>query len=104
MQDVQDTSPLLASTDHGGKQPHQQQKQSWDPASPAPGLALQGPGAAGGGAGVVAGLSDASAQVDNPDQRITMDVANYVQTSVALVLLLVRKTLNCAAFAGGQGS
>jgi hypothetical protein len=54
----------------------------------------------GGAGGVVAGLSDASAQVDNPDQRITADVSNYVQTSVGLVLLLVRKTLNCAAFAG----
>jgi ABC-type uncharacterized transport system fused permease/ATPase subunit len=49
---------------------------------------------------VVAGLSHASAEVDNPDQRITADVGNYVQTSVGLVLLLVRKTLNCAAFAG----
>lgn len=39
----------------------------------------------------------------NPDQRITADVSNYVQTSVGLALLLVRKTLNCAAFAGGQG-
>lgn len=102
MHDMQDTSPLLASTDYGGKQPHQQQTECRDRAAAAPGLALQSPDAAGGGAGVVAGLSDASAQVDNPDQRITMDVSNYVQTSVALVLLLVRKTLNCAAFAGVQ--
>lgn len=56
-----------------------------------------------GSSGVVAGLSDASAQVDNPDQRITADVEHYVQTSVGLVLLVVRKTLNCAAFAGAVG-
>lgn len=49
---------------------------------------------------VVAGLSDASACVDNPDQRITADVSNYVSTSVSLVLLLGKKLLNCAAFAG----
>ncbi|WIA31784.1 hypothetical protein OEZ86_002655 [Tetradesmus obliquus] len=44
--------------------------------------------------------SGASACVDNPDQRITNDVANYVSTSVTLVALLGKKALNCAAFAG----
>jgi ABC-type uncharacterized transport system fused permease/ATPase subunit len=48
----------------------------------------------------VPGLSGASACVDNPDQRITSDVANYVSTSVTLVHLLGKKLLNCAAFAG----
>jgi ABC-type uncharacterized transport system fused permease/ATPase subunit len=46
------------------------------------------------------GFSASSAQVDNPDQRITADVANFVSTSVSLVLLLAKKVLNCAAFAG----
>jgi hypothetical protein len=45
-------------------------------------------------------LSGASACVDNPDQRITNDVANYVSTSVTLVHLLGKKLLHCAAFAG----
>eukprot|EP00878_Enallax_costatus_P027483 GHUV01029600.1.p1 GENE.GHUV01029600.1~~GHUV01029600.1.p1 ORF type:complete len:236 (+),score=48.86 GHUV01029600.1:279-986(+) len=48
----------------------------------------------------VGGLSSTSACVDNPDQRITADVANYVSSSVSLVLLLGKKLLNCAAFAG----
>jgi hypothetical protein len=47
-------------------------------------------------------LSGASACVDNPDQRITNDVANYVSTSVTLVHLLGKKLLHCAAFAGEQ--
>lgn len=51
----------------------------------------------------VAGLSLASAAVDNPDQRITNDVANFVSTSVTLVHLLGKKVLNCAAFAGMYG-
>lgn len=48
----------------------------------------------------VGGLSSASACVDNPDQRVTADVANFVSTSVSLVLLLGKKVMNCAAFAG----
>eukprot|EP00775_Hariotina_reticulata_P013062 gene13062-13189_t len=46
------------------------------------------------------GFCPSSSQVDNPDQRITADVANFVSTSVSLVLLLAKKVLNCAAFAG----
>ncbi|KAI8468733.1 MAG: hypothetical protein J3K34DRAFT_522735 [Monoraphidium minutum] len=47
------------------------------------------PGGGGGGGGV-----------DNPDQRICEDIRNYVRSSVAVSLLLVKKVLNCAAFAG----
>lgn len=47
--------------------------------------------------------SSVVAAVDNPDQRITADVSNYVSTSVSLVLLLGRKLMNCAAFAGKVG-
>lgn len=89
----QDGMPLLSSTQDG---------KQWQQHPGVPGtkeLAVLADGVSG-ARGVVAGLSDASAQVDNPDQRITADVSNYVQTSVGLVLLLVRKTLNCAAFAG----
>jgi hypothetical protein len=89
----QDNIPLLSSTqDSKQRQPHPGGAHNKEIAVLADG--------AGGAGGVVAGLSDASAQVDNPDQRITADVSNYVETSVGLVLLLVRKTLNCAAFAG----
>lgn len=55
----------------------------------------------GGGAAAALAAGDAAAAlVDNPDQRITADVANFVSTSVSLVLLLIKKLLNCAAFAG----
>jgi hypothetical protein len=87
--------PLLSATQESLKE-LQQQAGVGAKGDPAGTAMVQG----GAGGGVVAGLSDASAQVDNPDQRITADVSNYVQTSVGLVLLLVRKTLNCAAFAG----
>lgn len=89
-----ESTPLLSSV-------HVQDSKQWQHQGPKNGkdLAVLAEGS-GGGSSVVAGLSDASAQVDNPDQRITADVSNYVQTSVGLVLLLVRKTLNCAAFAG----
>jgi hypothetical protein len=90
----QESTPLLLGAQDSGKQWQQP-----GGASAGEDVAVVG-GGAGAGRGVVAGLSDASAQVDNPDQRITADVSNYVQTSVGLVLLLVRKTLNCAAFAG----
>lgn len=90
----QESTPLLLGAQDSSKQWQQQ-----GGASAGKDVAVPGEGA-GAGRGVVAGLSDASAQVDNPDQRITADVSNYVQTSVGLVLLLVRKTLNCAAFAG----
>ena len=39
-------------------------------------------------------------QVDNPDQRITQDVAAFVRSSTEVVSLIFSKVLNCAAFAG----
>jgi ABC-type uncharacterized transport system fused permease/ATPase subunit len=39
-------------------------------------------------------------QVDNPDQRITQDVAAFVQSSMAIISLLVSRVFNCVAFAG----
>ncbi|KAF8070971.1 Abcd2 [Scenedesmus sp. PABB004] len=51
-------------------------------------------------AACVAGFSGTAAGVDNPDQRIVADVANFTQTSTGLAVLLLKKSLNCAAFAG----
>eukprot|EP00879_Flechtneria_rotunda_P032208 GHRR01035375.1.p1 GENE.GHRR01035375.1~~GHRR01035375.1.p1 ORF type:complete len:307 (+),score=99.06 GHRR01035375.1:437-1357(+) len=52
------------------------------------------------GSPTAAALNDLPAGVDNPDQRITADVSSFVATSVGLALLLGKKFLNCAAFAG----
>eukprot|EP00887_Chlorella_sp_A99_P007088 scaffold2.g7088.t1 len=38
--------------------------------------------------------------VDNPDQRITEDVRSYASSSTALVVGVLRKVINCVAFAG----
>eukprot|EP00210_Caulerpa_lentillifera_P005222 g4989.t1 len=45
-------------------------------------------------------LNGFSAEVDNPDQRITEDVKSFVVVSVALAMSLSRKIFNCVAFAG----
>jgi hypothetical protein len=67
---TQDGVSAAAAPQHDHQQQQQQQQ--------------HGASAKGGGSGLVAGLSGASADVDNPDQRITADVANYVQTSVGV--------------------
>mmetsp|Transcript_14977 Transcript_14977/g.45203 ORF Transcript_14977/g.45203 Transcript_14977/m.45203 type:complete len:636 (-) Transcript_14977:410-2317(-) len=41
-----------------------------------------------------------AAGIDNPDQRICDDVPNFADTSVFLVITVIRKIFNCIAFAG----
>jgi ABC-type uncharacterized transport system fused permease/ATPase subunit len=38
--------------------------------------------------------------IDNPDQRITQDVAAFVESSTSIISILVSKIFNCIAFAG----
>lgn len=38
--------------------------------------------------------------IDNPDQRITQDVASFVDSSTNLLSIIAKKVFNCVAFAG----
>ncbi len=60
---------------------------------------LPGPG----GPNPAANTSSSSSPIDNPDQRICDDIAGYVRSSTDIALSLVKKILNCAAFASECG-